>query len=124
MQITPDVKLTIASRLHEGMTSTWWEGVEGKYRGIVSWENFERGFYTQYYSDYEVNVKHREYTNLKQREGVTVKQLGQEFRTLARFLSEYAVNEDRMTEHFGDALLLDIRDRATFSRHMTFSEVV
>ncbi|CAH9115495.1 unnamed protein product [Cuscuta epithymum] len=29
-----------------------------------------------------------------------------------------------MTEHFWDALLLDIRDRATYSRLMTFSEVV
>ncbi|CAH9113121.1 unnamed protein product [Cuscuta epithymum] len=124
MQISPDVKLTVASRLLEGMASTWWEGVEGKYRGDISWENFEREFYAQYYSDFEVNVKRREYTNLKQKEGCTVKQLEQEFRTLARFLPEYAIDEDRMTEHFWDALLLDIRDRATYSRLMTFSEVV
>ncbi|CAH9106592.1 unnamed protein product [Cuscuta europaea] len=124
MQITPDMKLTVASRLLEGISSTWWESVEGKYRGNISWASFEQEFYAQYYSDYEVNVKHREYTNLKQKEGVIVKQLEQEFRTLARFLPEYAADEDRMTEHFWDALLLDIRDRATYSRHMTFSEVV
>ncbi|CAH9134355.1 unnamed protein product [Cuscuta epithymum] len=124
MQISPDVKLTVASRLLEGIASTWWESVEGKYHGEVSWLNFEQEFYDQYYTDYEKNVKRREYTNLKQKEGVFVKQLEQDFRTLARFLPEYAINEDRMSEHFWDALLLDIRDRATYSRHMTFSEVV
>ncbi|CAH9116235.1 unnamed protein product [Cuscuta epithymum] len=124
MQISPDVKLTVASRLLEGIASTWWESVEGKYHGEVSWLNFEQEFYDQYYTDYEKNVKRREYTNLKQKEGVSVKQLEQDFRTLARFLPEYAINEDRMSEHFWDALLLDIRDRATYSRHMTFSEVV
>ncbi|CAH9082454.1 unnamed protein product [Cuscuta europaea] len=124
MQITPDVKLTVASRLLEGIASTWWESVERKYRGTITWANFEQKFYAQYYSDYEVNVKRREYTNLKQKEGVTVKQLEQKFRTLARFLPEYAADEDHMTEHFWDALLLDIRDRATYSRHMTFNEVV
>ncbi|CAH9111200.1 unnamed protein product [Cuscuta epithymum] len=124
MQISPDVKLTVASRLLEGIASTWWKSVEGKYHGEVSWLNFEREFYDQYYTDYEKNVKRREYTNLKQKEGVSVKQLEQDFRTLTRFLPEYAINEDRMSEHFWDVLLLDIRDRATYSRHMTFSEVV
>ncbi|CAH9074810.1 unnamed protein product [Cuscuta europaea] len=124
MQVTPDVKLTVASRSLEGIASTWWESVEGKYRGAITWANFEQEFYAQYYSDYEVNVKRREYTNLKQKEGGSVKQLEQDFRTLARFLPEYAVDEDRMSERFWDALLLDIRDRATYSRHMTFSEVV
>ncbi|CAH9077849.1 unnamed protein product [Cuscuta europaea] len=36
MQITTDVKLTIASRLLDGMASTWWEAIEGKYRGNIS----------------------------------------------------------------------------------------
>ncbi|CAH9091663.1 unnamed protein product [Cuscuta europaea] len=69
-------------------------------------------------------MKHWEYTNLKQRKGATIKQLEQEFRILATFLHEYAADEDRMTEHFLDTLHLDIRNRATYSCHMTFSEVV
>ncbi|CAH9124613.1 unnamed protein product, partial [Cuscuta epithymum] len=74
MQITPDVKLTVASRLLEGIASTWWESVEGKYHGEITWADFELEFYAQYYSEYEVNVKRREYTNLKQKDGGTVKQ--------------------------------------------------
>ncbi|CAH9093085.1 unnamed protein product [Cuscuta europaea] len=100
MQITPDVKLIVASRLLEGIASTRWERLEGKYRGTISWENFKQEFYAQYYSDYEVNVKRREYTNLKQKEGGTVKQLEQEFITLTTFLPKYVADEDRMTEHF------------------------
>ncbi|CAH9088527.1 unnamed protein product [Cuscuta europaea] len=37
MQVTPDMKLTVASRLLEGIASTWWESVEGKYRGAITW---------------------------------------------------------------------------------------
>ncbi|CAH9095904.1 unnamed protein product [Cuscuta epithymum] len=100
MQITPDVKLTIASWLLEGIASTWWESVEGKYRENISWTNFELELYAQYYSDYEMNAKQREYTTLKQ-DGGTIKKLEQDFRTLARFLPGYAVNEDCMTGTFG-----------------------
>ncbi|CAH9081223.1 unnamed protein product, partial [Cuscuta epithymum] len=66
MQLPPIMKLRVATRLLEGMASTWWDGVKGKYGEAVTWENFRQEFFNQYYSDFEVNMKRREYTNLTQ----------------------------------------------------------
>ncbi|CAH9059283.1 unnamed protein product, partial [Cuscuta europaea] len=82
MQISLDVKLRVATRLLEGVAVVWWEGVEGKFHGEATWEEFEVEFYNQYYSTFEVNLKRREYTNLKQEDGCSVRQLEQRFRDL------------------------------------------
>ncbi|CAH9060861.1 unnamed protein product [Cuscuta europaea] len=124
MQIGLDVKLRVATRLLEGVAAVWWEGVEGKFHGEATWEKFEVEFYNQYYSTFEVNLKRREYTNLKQEDGCSVRQLEQRFRDLARFIPEYSLDENRMANHFWDALQLDIRDRATYHHNMTFSQIV
>ncbi|CAH9125390.1 unnamed protein product [Cuscuta epithymum] len=124
MQVVPDRKLRVATRLLEGLASTWWEGIKGKFDGVVTWDNFEQSFYEQFYTSFEVNRKRREYTNLKQGNEFTVKQLEQRFRHLARFLPEYAANEDRMANHFWNALNLEVRERATYQFNMTFSQVV
>ncbi|CAH9124402.1 unnamed protein product [Cuscuta epithymum] len=124
MQVVPERKLRVATRLLEGLASTWWEGIKGKFDGVVTWDNFEQSFYEQFYTSFEVNRKRREYTNLKQGNEFTVKQLEQRFRHLARFLPEYAANEDRMANHFWNALNLEVRERATYQFNMTFSQVV
>ncbi|CAH9052909.1 unnamed protein product [Cuscuta europaea] len=124
MQIGLDVKLRVATRLLEGVAVVWWEGVEGKFHGEATWEKFEVEFYNQYYSTFEVNLKRREYTNLKQEDGCSVRQLEQRFGDLARFIPEYSLDENRMANHFWDALQLDIRDRATYHHNMTFSHIV
>ncbi|CAH9132019.1 unnamed protein product [Cuscuta epithymum] len=124
MQVVPDRKLRVATRLLEGLASTWWEGIKGKFDGVVTWDNFEQSFYEQFYTSFEVNRKRREYTNLKQGNEFTVKRLEQRFRHLARFLPEYATNEDRMANHFWNALNLEVRERATYQFNMTFSQVV
>ncbi|CAH9112098.1 unnamed protein product [Cuscuta europaea] len=124
MQVVPDRKLMVATRLLEGLASTWWEGIKGKFDRVVAWDNFEQSFYEHFYTSFEVNRKRREYTNLKQANEFTVKQLEQRFRHLTRFLSEYAVNEDRMANHFWNALNFEVRERATYQFNMTFSQVV
>ncbi|CAH9111659.1 unnamed protein product [Cuscuta europaea] len=124
MQLPPHMKLRVATRLLEGMASTWWDGTKGKYGEAVTWENFRQEFISQYYSDFEVNLKRREYTNLTQGGGCTVKELEHKFRKLAEFIPEYLCDENRMVNHFWDALDLDIRERATQLPNMTFSEVV
>ncbi|CAH9130833.1 unnamed protein product [Cuscuta epithymum] len=124
MQVVPERKLRVATRLLEGLASTWWEGTKGKFDGVVTWDNFEQAFYEQFYTSFEVNRKRREYIDLKQGNEFTVKQLEQRFRHLARFLPEYAANENRMANHFWNALNLEIRERATYQFNMTFSEVV
>ncbi|CAH9116853.1 unnamed protein product, partial [Cuscuta epithymum] len=124
MQVVPERKLRVATRLLEGLASTWWEGTKGKFDGVVTWDNFEQAFYEQFYTSFEVNRKRREYIDLKQGNEFTVKQLEQRFRHLARFLPEYAANENRMANHFWNALNLEIRERATYQFNMTFSQVV
>ncbi|CAH9086109.1 unnamed protein product [Cuscuta epithymum] len=124
MQLPPHMKMRVATRLLEGMASTWWDGVKGKYGEAVTWENFRQEFFSQYYSDFEVNLKRREYTNLTQGGECTVKELEHKFRKLAEFIPEYICDENRMVNHFWDALDLDIRERATQLPNMTFSQVV
>ncbi|CAH9132857.1 unnamed protein product [Cuscuta epithymum] len=124
MQVVPERKLRVATRLLEGLASTWWEGIKSKFDGVVTWDNFEQAFYEQFYTSFEVNRKRREYTNLKQGNEFTVKQLEQRFRHLARFLPEYAANEDRMANHFWNTLNLEVRERVTYQFSMTFSQVV
>ncbi|CAH9113828.1 unnamed protein product [Cuscuta epithymum] len=124
MQLPPIMKLRVATRLLEGMASTWWDGVKGKYGEAVTWEDFRQEFFNQYYSDFEVNMKRREYTNLTQGGACTVKELEHKFRKLAEFIPEYICDENRMVNHFWDALDLDIRERATQLPNMTFSQVV
>ncbi|CAH9146940.1 unnamed protein product, partial [Cuscuta epithymum] len=124
MQLTPEFKLRVAVRLLEGMASTWWDGVKGKYGEAVTWENFRQEFFAKYYSDYEVNLKRGEYTKLTQGGKYTVRQLEHKFRELAAFIPEYVVDENRMVSHFWDALDLEVRDRATQLPNMTFSQVV
>ncbi|CAH9097842.1 unnamed protein product [Cuscuta europaea] len=124
MQIGLDMKLRVATRLLDGVAAVWWEGVEGMFRVEATWENFEVEFYDEYCYEFEINLKRREYTNLKQEDDCSVRQLEQRFRDLARFILEYSLDENRMTNHFWDALELDIRDRATYHHHMTFSQIV
>ncbi|CAH9142211.1 unnamed protein product [Cuscuta epithymum] len=124
MQLTPDFKLRIAVRLLEGLASKWWDGTKGKYGGTVTWEDFRQEFFAQYYSDFEVNAKVREYTFLTQGGNMTVKELEHKFRDLADHIPEYACDENRMVNHFWEALDLEIRDRATQLPNMTFSQVV
>ncbi|CAH9108841.1 unnamed protein product [Cuscuta epithymum] len=124
MQLTPEFKLRVAVRLLEGMASTWWDGAKGKYGNTVTWENFRQEFFAQYYSDFEVNVKRREYTLLTQGGKMTVRQLEHKFRGLAEFIPEYVCDENRMVNHFWDALDLEVRERATQLPNMTFSQVV
>ncbi|CAH9140042.1 unnamed protein product [Cuscuta epithymum] len=124
MQITPNLKLRIAVRLLEGMASKWWDGTKSKYGEGVVWEDFQREFFAQYYSDFEVNQKVREYTLLTQGGNMTVKELEYKFRDLADYIPEYACDENRMVNHFWDALDLEIRDRATQLPNMTFAQVV
>ncbi|CAH9050032.1 unnamed protein product [Cuscuta epithymum] len=124
MQIGLDIKLTVATRLLEGVAAVWWEGVEGKFHGETTWEKFEVEFYNQYYSEFEKNQKRKEYMTPVQEEDCSVRQLEQRFRDLARYIPEYAMDENRMANHFWDTLQLDIRDRATYNHHMTFSEIV
>ncbi|CAH9109543.1 unnamed protein product [Cuscuta epithymum] len=124
MQLTPDFKLRIAVRLLEGLASKWWDGTKGKYGGNVTWEDFRQEFFAQYYSDFEVNAKVREYTLLTQGGNMTVKELEHKFRDLADHIPEYACDENRMVNHFWEALDLEIRDRATQLPNMTFSQVV
>ncbi|CAH9138465.1 unnamed protein product, partial [Cuscuta epithymum] len=38
MQLPPHMKMRVATRLLEGMASTWWDGVKGKYGEAVTWE--------------------------------------------------------------------------------------
>ncbi|CAH9080285.1 unnamed protein product [Cuscuta europaea] len=113
MQLPPHMKVRVATRLLEGMASTWWDGTKGKYGEAVTWENFRQEFFSQYYSDFEVNLKRREYTNLTQGGECTVKELEHKFRKLAEFIPEYICDDNRMVNHFWDALDLDIRERAT-----------
>ncbi|CAH9127734.1 unnamed protein product, partial [Cuscuta epithymum] len=123
MELTEPLKLTVATKLLEGIAATWWTSIKGKYQGKVTWAKFEKEFYEQFYSAYEVNLKHQEYTELKQGE-LSVKELEQKFRDFARFLPEYASNENRMASKFWYALSLDVRDRGNFHEEMTFSQVV
>ncbi|CAH9132716.1 unnamed protein product [Cuscuta epithymum] len=124
MQLTPEFKVRVAVRLLEGMASTWWDGAKGKYGNTVTWENFREEFFAQYYSDFEVNAKRREYTLLTQGGKMTVRQLEHKFRELAEFIPEYVCDENRMVNHFWDALDLEVRERATQLPNMTFSQVV
>ncbi|CAH9124692.1 unnamed protein product [Cuscuta epithymum] len=124
MQIAPNLKLRIAVRLLEGMASKWWDGTKNKYGETVVWEDFQREFFAQYYSDFEVNKKVREYTLLTQGGNMSVKELEYKFRDLADYIPEYACDENRMVNHFWDALDLEIRDRATQLPNMTFAQVV
>ncbi|CAH9135567.1 unnamed protein product [Cuscuta epithymum] len=106
------------------LTPKWWDGTKGKYGGTVTWEDFRQEFFSQYYSDFEVNAKVREYTLLTQGGNMTVKELEHKFRDLADHIPEYACDENRMVNHFWEALDLEIRDRATQLPNMTFSQVV
>ncbi|CAH9103618.1 unnamed protein product [Cuscuta europaea] len=124
MQLTPEFKLRVVVRLLEGMASTWWDGAKGKYGRTVTWENFRQEFFAQYYSDFEVNAKRREYTLLTQGGKMTVRQLEHKFRELAEFIPDYVCDENRMVNHFWDALDLEVRERATQLPNMTFSQVV
>ncbi|CAH9098887.1 unnamed protein product [Cuscuta epithymum] len=124
MQLTPEYKLRVAVRLLEGMASKWWDGTKSKYGETVTWENFREEFFAQYYSDFEVNKKVREYTLLTQGGNMTVRELEYKFRDLADYIPEYACDENRMVNHFWDALDLEIRDRATQLPNMMFAQVV
>ncbi|CAH9077991.1 unnamed protein product [Cuscuta europaea] len=124
MQLPPNMKMRVATMLLEGMASTWRNVIKGKYGEVVTWENFRQEFFNQYYSDFEVNMKRREYTNLTQGGQCTVKELEHKFRKLAEFILEYICDENRMVIHFWNALDLDVRERATQLPNMTFSQVV
>ncbi|CAH9094849.1 unnamed protein product [Cuscuta epithymum] len=124
MQLTPEYKLRVAVRLLEGMASKWWDGTKSKYGETVTWENFREEFFAQYYSNFEVNKKVREYTLLTQEGNMTVRELEYKFKDLADYIPEYACDENRMVNHFWDALDLEIRDRATQLPNMTFAQVV
>ncbi|CAH9110519.1 unnamed protein product [Cuscuta epithymum] len=124
MQLTPEFKLRVAVRLLEGTASTWWDGAKGKYGRTVTWENFRQEFFAQYYSDFEANTKRREYTLLTQGGKMTVRQLEHKLRELAEFIPEYVCDENRMVNHFWNALDLEVRERATQLPNMTFIQVV
>src|SRR4051812_28046777 len=97
-------KVRFAARLLEGPAATWWDNFQITTPiDEVTWDIFEDGFRTAHISSGIMNLKKKEFHNLKQRHR-SVAEYIEEFNNLARYAPDEVDTDAKRNEKFLEGL--------------------
>ena len=108
MRLIEADKVTLATSLLEADAEIWWDSVQIRYPAQPSWEEFEREFCKQYYTQYHCNLMVVEFYQLTQGTRSVV-EYAAVLRKLSQFLSESERTESLMGHRFEEGLASEIR---------------
>ncbi|KAL6286303.1 hypothetical protein ACE6H2_010693 [Prunus campanulata] len=103
-------RVRLATFLLKGNAYHWWKAAKRNYTNTaaVTWEEFQRVFFEQFYPPSYKNAKKSEFMYLKQG-SMSVLEYEHKFNELSRFAPELVATEEERCRRFEEGLWLDIQ---------------
>ncbi|XP_038975659.1 uncharacterized protein LOC120106585 [Phoenix dactylifera] len=112
LQFPEETKVRLAIPLLIGSAEFWWTTMEPAYPASrITWRDFTRLFYTEYFPDSVSQMKQDEFLTLMQSEQMSVLEYANKFNKLGRFCPQFMDNERSKASRFERGLRYRIRSR-------------
>lgn len=124
MQYPSEVKLGVTIPLLQGSAEHWWGVTRASYpdEERITWEEFKRVFYRNYFPDSVQRVLENEFLNLVQGD-MTVLEYAHKYLELGEFFPIYMSNEETKADRFENGLKPMIRNHMSSNVYHTYQEV-
>ena len=124
LKIPEDFRVEFAAYLFIGEADHWWDYIKRTENvETMTWINFEKIFYGQYFPQTVRNAKLKEFVELTQGD-LTVTQYEAKFTQLSRYAPLLVANEEDKTNRFADGLIRPIRKMVIALGLTTYKEAV
>ncbi|CAL9015249.1 unnamed protein product [Prunus brigantina] len=113
-------KVRLAAFLLKGNAYHWWKTIRRGYANLaaITWEEFQRAFFDQFYPHTYKNAKKSEFLHLRQG-SMSVFEYEHKFNELSRFVPELVTTEEDKCTRFEEGLWLDIQAVVTATTYPT-----
>ncbi|BBN69753.1 hypothetical protein Prudu_1155S000100, partial [Prunus dulcis] len=113
-------RVRLAAFLLKGNAYHWWKAVRRGYANpaVLTWEEFQRVFFDQFYPHSYKNEKKSEFLHLRQG-SMSVLEYEHKFNELSRFAPELVTTEEDRCTRFEEGLWLDIQAVVTANTYPT-----
>nr|GME09974.1 reverse transcriptase [Ipomoea batatas]GME11970.1 reverse transcriptase [Ipomoea batatas] len=124
MQYPPEIKLGVTIPLLQGNAEHWWGVTRASYPDgdHITWEEFKRVFYRNFFPDSVRRVLENEFLNLVQGD-MTVLEYAHKYIELGEFFSIYMSNEETKANRFENGLRSTIRNHMSSNVYHSYQEV-
>ena len=125
MQSTEEDKLRIATYMLRGGARDWWKSIKGRQtRGtILTWEDFRREFFVQYYPEVYLDQQRKRFLGLRQGK-MSVAEYEATFTQLSRFSEGFMRGEVERCRFFLNGLNLEIKAKVGTQHYNGYAELV
>ncbi|XP_031121034.1 uncharacterized protein LOC116024251 [Ipomoea triloba] len=124
MQYPPEIKLGVTIPLLQGNAEHWWGVTRASYPDgdHITWEEFKRVFYRNFFPDSVRRVLENEFLNLVQGD-MTVLEYAHKYIELGEFFPIYMSNEETKANRFENGLRSTIRNHMSSNVYHSYQEV-
>ena len=125
IQCSDEQKLSIATFMLGGKARDWWRAIKTRQsRGVkLTWKDFKKEFFQQYYPKVYINEKRTEFLRLHQGR-MTVGEYESTFTSLSRFATKFVDDEEEKCRLFLEGLNLLIRSKVGMHTYNSYNELV
>ena len=113
----------MVARLLEGRAQTWWERLEDKYHGNITWSDFEEEFHLSFHTEHYIEKKRQEFVALRQGP-MTVYEYENKLRELAEFAPDLFNTEKQKCLKLERGLRLEIREKVTLPKEPDYHYIL
>ncbi|XP_026655861.2 uncharacterized protein LOC113461011 [Phoenix dactylifera] len=127
LQYPEEVKVRLAIPMLKGNAEFWWTAIEAALEGedeLLTWEEFKKMFYEQYFPESVRISKKNEFLSLRQTDDMTVLEYANKFTKLGRFCPQMIEVERSKANRFEQGLRDDIRSRLSVLIFTSYGEVL
>ncbi|XP_038976099.1 uncharacterized protein LOC120107021 [Phoenix dactylifera] len=125
LQFPKETKVRLAIPQLKGSAEFWWTTMEPAYpTSRITWRDFTRLFYAEYFPDSVSQMKQDEFLTLTQSEHMSVLQYASKFNELGRFCPQFMENERSKASRFERGLRYRIRSRISSHLFTCYRDVL
>ncbi|XP_038974763.1 uncharacterized protein LOC120106008 [Phoenix dactylifera] len=125
LQFPEETKVRLAIPQLKGSAEFWWTTMETAYPASrITWRDFTRLFYAEYFPDSVNQMKQDEFLTLTQSEHMSVLQYASKFNELGQFCPQFMENERSKASRFERGLRYRIRSRISSHLFTCYRDVL